>query len=288
MAARRARPPSPILGAAAATIAAETQALVTNGGFRHTFEVSVAAVERDPAQPRRSFDEDSLRHLAATMDERGQLQPILLRRHPEQRGHWMIVAGERRWRAASLLGWASLLAIEHDGDPEVTSLLENLQRVDLTVVEEARGLRRLMDTKGWTQAKVAEAVGRSKGELSAVLGVLSLPAAILDLVLTSEPAIPRNTLIELARVRDPAELARLAAAAQHGGLTIRELRQAKHASPAEVSNPPTGVRFSMTVLDRLAQRLHDLHKAGRRLSAQDRARLQRLRSQIDAMLEQNC
>jgi len=287
MAARRARPPSPILGAAAATIAAETRALVTNSGFRHTFEVPVAAIERDPAQPRRSFDEDSLRQLAATMDERGQLQPILLRRHPEQRGRWMIVAGERRWRAASLLGWASLLAIEHDGDPEVTSLLENLQRVDLTVVEEARGLRRLMDAKGWTQSQVAEAVGRSKGELSAVLGVLSLPPAILEGVLTSEPAIPRNTLIELARVRDPVELARLAATAQRGGLTIRELRQAKNASPAEAPDPPASVRFSMTVLDRLAQRLHGLHEAGRRLTGQDRVRLERLRDQIDAMLQQN-
>ena len=191
------------------------------------------------------------------MAERGQLQPILLRRHPDHRGRWIIVAGERRWRAAASLGWASLLAIEHDGDPEVTSLLENLQRVDLAVVEEARGLRSLMDAKGWTQSQVAEAVGRSKGELSAVLRVLSLPPAILEQVLTSEPGIPRNTLIELARIRDPDELARLAAAAQRGGLTIRELRQAK--GSAEPTHPTPSIRFSMSVLDRLAQRLHDLH-----------------------------
>ena len=284
MAARRARPPSPILGAAAATIAAETRALVTNSGFRHTFEVQVATIEPDPAQPRRTFDEDSLRQLAATMDERGQLQPILLRRHPDHRGRWIIVAGERRWRAAGSLGWASLLAIEHDGDPEVTSLLENLQRVDLTVVEEARGLRSLMDAKGWTQSQVAEAVGRSKGELSAVLRVLSLPPAILEQVLTSEPAIPRNTLIELARIRDPGELARLAAAAQRGGLTIRELRQAKSLGSPEPPHAQPSIRFSMSVLDRLAQRLHDLHVGGRRLSEQDRTRLERLRDQIESML----
>ena len=281
--ARRARPPSPILGAAAATIEAESRALVTNSVFRHTFEVPVAAVEADPGQPRRSFDEAGLRQLAATMDERGQLQPILLRRHPGGRNRWVIVAGERRWRAAGLLGWSSLLAIEHDGDPEVASLLENLQRVDLTVIEEARGVRRLMETKGWTQSQAAEAVGRSKGELSAVLGILHLPPELLDEVLTSEPPIPRNTLIELARVKDPDELRRLAATLREGGMTIRELRQAKAAAerPAE----PPQIRFSTTVLDRLAHRLSDMRAAGRHLDEQDRRRLERLRAEIDALLD---
>lgn len=279
--ARRARPPSPILGAATATIEAESRALVTNSVFRHTFEVPVEAVEADPGQPRRNFDEAGLRQLAATMDERGQLQPILLRRHPEGR-RWVIVAGERRWRAAGLLGWASMLAIEHDGDPEVASLLENLQRVDLTVIEEARGVRRLMETKGWTQSQAAEAVGRSKGELSAVLRVLHLPPELLDEVLTSEPPIPRNTLIELARVKDPDELRRLAAAMREGGMTIRELRQAKAA--AERPTEPPQVRFSTTVLDRLAQRLGEMRAAGRTLDEQDRRRLERLRTEIDALL----
>lgn len=279
--ARRARSPSPILGAATATIEAESRALVTNSVFRHTFEVPVAAVEADPGQPRRNFDEAGLRQLAATMDERGQLQPILLRRHPGER-RWVIVAGERRWRAAGLLGWASMLAIEHDGDPEVASLLENLQRVDLTVIEEARGVRRLMETKGWTQSQAAEAVGRSKGELSAVLRVLHLPPELLDEVLTSEPPIPRNTLIELARVKDPDELRRLAAAMGEGGMTIRELRQAKAAT--ERSTEPPQVRFSTTVLDRLAQRLGEMRAAGRVLEEQDRRRLERLRTEIDALL----
>lgn len=279
---RRPRAPSPILGAVAATIEAESRALVTNSGFRHTFEVPVDAVEADPGQPRRAFDDDGLRQLAATMDERGQLQPILLRRHPEERNRWMIVAGERRWRAAAILGWKTMLAIEHDGDPEVASLLENLQRVDLTVVEEARGVRRLMESKGWTQSQAAEAVGRSKGEMSAVLRVLHLPQELLDQVLTSEPPVPRNTLIELARIKEPAEQRRLVAAMRDGGMTIRELRQAKAA--AERPDNPSPVRFSTTVLDRLAQRLGELRAAGQVLDQQDRQRLERLRTEIDTLL----
>ena len=280
--ARRPRAPSPILGAAAATIEAESRALVTNSSFRHTFEVPLPAVEADPGQPRRSFDDDGLRQLAATMDDRGQLQPILLRRHPDERNRWIIVAGERRWRAAGLLGWKTMLAIEHDGDPEVASLLENLQRVDLTVVEEARGVRRLMETKGWTQSQAAEAVGRSKGEMSAVLRVLHLPQELLEQVLTSEPPISRNTLIELARVKDPTELRRLAATMRDGGMTIRELRQAK--ASAESPGNPAPVRFSTTVLDRLAQRLSELRAAGQALDEQDRRRLERLRAEIDGLL----
>lgn len=283
MVARRVRPPSPILGAVAATIEAESRALVTNSDFRHTFEAPVAAVEPDPKQPRTVVNESELRQLAATMDERGQLQPILLRRHPDQRGRWVIVAGERRWRAAHLLGWPSILAIEHDGDPEVVTLLENLQRVDLTVVEEARGVRRLMDSKGWTQSQAAEAIGRSKGELSAVLRVLSLPPAFLDEVLTSEPHISRNTLIELARVRDAGELQRLITAVRDG-MTIRELRSAKETPGSIRKGAPSAVRFSTTVLDRLAQRLREVQASGRPLSAADRERLQRLHSIIEAML----
>ena len=284
--ARRVRPPSPILGAVAATIEAESRALVTNSSFRHSFEAPVAAVEPNPEQPRRAIDEAGLRQLAATMDERGQLQPILLRRHPEQRGRWLIVAGERRWRAAQLLGWPSILAIEHDGDPEVVALLENLQRVDLTVVEEARGVRRLMDSKGWTQSQAAEAVGRSKGELSAVLRVLSLPPGFLEQVLTSEPRIPRNTLIELARVRGDDERQRLIAAVRDG-MTIRELRSAKDGQHVGRETAPSAVRFSTTVLDRLAQRLREVQASGRRLSAQDRERLQHLHSVIEALLAGN-
>ena len=280
--ARRSRAPSPILGAVAATIEAESRALVTNSGFRHTFEVPVAAVEADPGQPRRAFDEEGLRQLAATMEDRGQLQPILLRRHPEDRNRWVIVAGERRWRAAGLLGWRTMLAIEHDGDPEVASLLENLQRIDLTVVEEARGVRRLMESKGWTQSQAAEAVGRSKGEMSAVLRVLHLPDELLEQVLTSEPPVPRNTLIELARIKEPTELRRLVAVMRDGGMTIRELRHAK--ASAERSDNPAPVRFSTTVLDRLAHRLGELRAAGQVLDEQDRRRLERLRTEIDALL----
>lgn len=285
--ARPARP-SPILGAAAATIEAASEGLVTKvSPFRHTFEAPVAGIEPDPGQPRRIFDEMALEQLAATMNERGQLQPILLRRHPERHGVWLIVAGERRWRAAKLLGWRTVLAIEHDGDPEVAALLENLQRVDLTVVEEARGLKRLLEGKGWTQARAAEALGRSRAEISAVLRVLSLPEDLLGQVLTSELQLPRSTMVELARIEDAGQLRRLVGLAREGKLTVRALRAAKEqgAEPvAPLPAPARAVRFDAGVFDRMAKRLSQIRDSGISLTPADRDRLQKLRAEIDALL----
>ncbi len=137
------RRPSPILGAASAMIDEASDTLVTaTSRFRHSFEAEVGAIRNDPHQPRKWFGEDDIASLARTMDERGQLQPILLRRDPASKGRWLIVAGERRWRAAKLNNWTTILAIEHDGDFEVASLLENLQRVDLSPIEEAKGLQK--------------------------------------------------------------------------------------------------------------------------------------------------
>ena len=159
---------SPVLGATMAAIGHAGELLVTRDSrFRHTFEVPLNRISPDPDQPRKVFTEAEITALAATMAEQGQLQPVLLRRTPGQRGDFILVAGERRWRAARLNGWSEILAIEHDGDPEVVSLVENLQRVDLTPVEEARGLQRLIEGKGWTQTQAAEALGKSKGEVSA-------------------------------------------------------------------------------------------------------------------------
>ncbi len=108
---------------------------------RQSFAVAVAAIRPDPRQPRKSFPAAELEALARTMADQGQLQPILLRRDPEAADHWIIVAGERRWRAARLNGWERLRAIEHDGDAETAAMIESLQRLDLTAIEEARGLQ---------------------------------------------------------------------------------------------------------------------------------------------------
>jgi ParB family chromosome partitioning protein len=216
---------SPILGAVSSMIDEASGRLVTvESKFRHSFEADIRLIDPDPAQPRRTFDADDLQGLAATLQTEGQLQPVLLRRHPQDSRRWMIVAGERRWRAAQMLNWTHLLAIEHQGDGEIATLVENIQRKDLSPVEEAYGLARLIQAKHWTQDQLANAVGKTKSEVSSSLKILSLPDTILNQVLTSELVIAKNVLVEIARIDNAAIRAQLAELAIAQGLTVRQVR----------------------------------------------------------------
>jgi ParB family chromosome partitioning protein len=234
----RAGRPSPLLETASSLISEASARLVTPASrFRHSFEAPLARIAPDPGQPRKHFAEADIAGLAATMAEHGQLQPVLLRRDPAGGARWILVAGERRWRAARLNGWTSLLAIEVEGDAEVMTILENLQRVDLSPVEEARGLQRLITSKRWSQDHAAAALGRSKAEISATLRILTLPAELLDGVLTSELKLSRNALVELSRADGPTRAA-LLARAREDGLTVRDIRAAGRSRPAAAARRP--------------------------------------------------
>lgn len=285
------RKPSPILGAAMALIGDSASSLTRRDSrFRHSFEVAIDAVSADPGQPRRHFDPAALRALADTMAEQGQLQPVLVRRDPVSDRRWILIAGERRWRAAQLLSWPTLLALEHDGDPESTALIENLQRVDLTPPEAARALQRLIDGKGWSQAKAGEVLGMSKAEVSATLRILTLPAALLDRVLTSELDLPRNVLVELARVDAGPARDRLIALAEMGSLTIRAIRQARTTDTTDDPAPPPAQQqkptdiVSRRAVASLTRQVLTARGQGRVLSPADRDALVRLKAEIEALL----
>jgi ParB family chromosome partitioning protein len=292
----RPRRPSPILGAASAMIDEASDTLVTKESrFRHSFEADVTTIEPDPSQPRKVFAEADIASLAATMEERGQLQPILLRRSGPTKGKWFIVAGERRWRAAKLNGWRTILAIEHDGDPEVASLLENLQRVDLTPVEEARGMQRLIEGKGWTQDHAANALGKSKSDVSGILRILTLPQDLLDAVLTSELVIPKNALVELARVDQVPSREHLINLARLGQLTVRMIRSVRDGGPTSVDGngkekdgkgvtKPTRSGFSFKALGKVTRSLREVRETGLPLVAGERTYLEALRKEIDELL----
>lgn len=292
MPARR-RPPSPMLAAATAAMGQESIRLVTGDSrFRHSFEAPLAAISPDPTQPRKTFDPDAIAALARTMAEQGQLQPVLLRRNPARRDHWILIAGERRWRAAQLNGWTSLLAIEHDGDAEVATLLENLQRVDLSPLEEAQGIQRLLAEKGWTQVRAAEALGRSKADMSGLLRILDLPGEVLDGLTAGRINLARNVLIELARVEPGPHREALLRLAHDGRLTVRAIRSLPEPAVSEANAGEAAAdgfgsvgRFHLGGLVRVAKRLRELQAAGHVVDEIDRRRLLTLRRDIDALLE---
>ena len=140
-------------------------------------------IEPDPGQPRKTFDEQTLGELAASIAEHGLLQPIAVR--PQPRGGYSIVAGERRWRACRMAGLNEVPVVVKDVSDEQAmelALVENLQREDLDPVEEAAGIRELMTRCGLTQEQAAQKLGKSRSALANTLRLLHLPEPVLALL----------------------------------------------------------------------------------------------------------
>ena len=140
-------------------------------------------IEPDPSQPRKTFDDETLAELSASIAEHGLLQPIAVR--PKPSGGYLIVAGERRWRASRMAGLTEVPVIVKDVTDEQAmelALVENLQREDLDPVEEAVGIRELMTRCDLTQEQAARKLGKSRSALANSLRLLSLPETVLELL----------------------------------------------------------------------------------------------------------
>ena len=140
-------------------------------------------IEPDPGQPRKTFDDETLAELSASIAEHGLLQPIAVR--PKPSGGYLIVAGERRWRASRMAGLTEVAVIVKDVTDEQAmelALVENLQREDLDPVEEAAGIRELMTRCDLTQEQAARKLGKSRSALANSLRLLSLPETVLELL----------------------------------------------------------------------------------------------------------
>ncbi len=149
--------------------------------------LAVTELAPNPFQPRTRFDPDDLEPLVRSIRQSGLLQPILVRPDPDRPGGYQILAGERRWRAAQAAGLHRVpVRIRAAGNQEAAglALIENMERTDLDAVEEARGLRRLMDEFGFTQAQVAETVSRSRSYVANSVRLLSLPEAVQRMIRT--------------------------------------------------------------------------------------------------------
>ena len=143
----------------------------------------ISEIEPNKAQPRKDFDDGALAELADSIREHGVIQPLLVR--PMANGRYQIVAGERRWRAARMVGLSEVPVVVRemsDGQTMELALIENLQREDLNIMEEAQGYRELMDTYGFTQEQVAQRVGKSRPAVANALRMLTLPKNIGEMV----------------------------------------------------------------------------------------------------------
>ena len=149
-------------------------------------EIEVGRIRPNPSQPRKQFDEESIDELASSIRERGVLQPILLR---EVDGGYEIVAGERRWRAAQRAPLHRIPALIRSFDDEAAAeiaLIENVQRQDLSSIEEAEGYRQLIERFSHTQDAVGKLVGKSRSHVTNLLRLLDLPPVVREMLLRGD------------------------------------------------------------------------------------------------------
>jgi len=182
--------------------------------------VALDQIEPNPGQPRRTFTSDELNDLAASIREKGVIQPLILRRNPRLADGYEIVAGERRWRAAQMAQLHEVPALIREySDTEAleVAIIENIQRADLNAVEEAAGYRDLMERFGHTQEKLAEALGKSRSHIANMLRLLSLPEDVQDLLKLGK--LSAGHARALITSDDPSGLAKKVVAR---GLSVRE------------------------------------------------------------------
>jgi ParB family transcriptional regulator, chromosome partitioning protein len=176
-------------------------------GARSDIVVPIERISANPEQPRRRFDQAELDDLAASIREKGVIQPLIVRERDP--GNYEIVAGERRWRAAQQAQLHELPVLVRDyDDTEVleVAIIENIQRADLNAIEEAAGYRQLMDRFGHTQEKLAGALGKSRSHIANLMRLLSLPEDVLELV--RDGKLSGGHARALITAEDPSNLAR--------------------------------------------------------------------------------
>ena len=158
---------------------------IQNESSNQETKISIAKLKPSPSQPRRLFDKNSINELAESIRSKGLVQPILVRPSPTETGAYEIIAGERRWRAAQIAQLHEVPAVIRQLD-DVESLeiaiIENVQRSDLSPIEEAAGYKRLIENHGHTQEVLAEIVGKSRSHIANIIRLLGLPQSIQDMI----------------------------------------------------------------------------------------------------------
>lgn len=221
--------------------------------------IPVAAIAPNPFQPRREFTGAQLAELEASIRENGLLQPLVVRpagQDAPEGADWELVAGERRWRAVRRLGWTEVPVLVREMDDRtllVLAIVENVQRADLSPLEEADGYRRLIDEFGYTQKEVAESVGRERSTVANLLRLLQLPASVQRLV--SDGALSMGHARALLGLENERRISDLARRAVANGLSVRAVEEQVRSQRDGSSNGRAGPKKTAAAADSHVRRL---------------------------------
>lgn len=215
---------------------------------KNAVEVPLDKIVRDPHQPREEFEQASLERLAESLKTRGQLQPIRVR-WDEAQGNYVLICGERRWRAARIAGLATMSCVVSEGPVDASELLalqliENCLREDLRPIEQAKAFKTLMDRNGWSGNQAAKALGIAQPTIVRALALLDLPETVQDRV--EQGDLAPGTAYEIGKVQDPGVQEKLAERVISEGLnrteTIEAVRSVARKTPSSVGKGRGGGR----------------------------------------------
>ncbi|MCM1165081.1 MAG: ParB/RepB/Spo0J family partition protein [Lachnospiraceae bacterium] len=183
----------------------------------------LSEIEPNKEQPRKSFDNESLRQLAESITEHGVLQPLIVQSLPS--GNYRIIAGERRWRAAKMAGLSEIPVIVRDDITEEQAMqiamIENLQRENLNPIEEALGYKELIDKYDMTQDKLAKVLGKARSSIANSLGLLAMPNGVQELLRGG--SLSAGHCKALKKIKDEALMIELAHKTAEGELSVRQV-----------------------------------------------------------------
>lgn len=198
-------------------------------------ELPLSELRPNPYQPRKKFDDEALEELSLSIKEHGVFQPIIVKKTIKG---YDIVAGERRFRASKKAGLTTIPAIIKDfSDDEMMqiSLLENLQREDLTAIEEAKAYKSIIEASNITQEELATRVGKSRSHITNMLGLLKLPLSIQDMVLYNKLSMGHARV--LSKLEDPSKIEELADKVVKEDLSVRELEELSSSTDIKRNSP---------------------------------------------------
>jgi len=201
-------------------------------------ELAIGEIRPNPFQPRQDVDPAALEELKASIRQAGLLQPVVVRPIPGGNGGYELIAGERRLRACQALGWERIPAVKREVDDRTVltlALIENLQRDDLSPVDEARGYERLIAEFNLAQQDVADAVGRDRSTVANALRLLKLPAAVLTMLHDGRLSVGHARA--LLALDDPRHATTLAREAVAQGLSVRDIEDRVRGGRAPVRRP---------------------------------------------------
>ena len=255
----------------------------TSADLPKIVELDLDDIRQNPDQPRKTFNEEALRDLARSIDKHGLIQPITVKQEEENR--YLLVAGERRYRAHLLLERRTIPAIITEGNVDEIALIENIQREDLNPLDTAEAFMQMIERYSYTQEELGKVIGKAQNTVSEFLKLNNLPQQIKNDYRASSDttSITKSVLIEITRLKSLDDQLKIWEEVKQGGLTVRVARAKKSDVSPAPSKSPTDQ--SLSAGRKFVRTLKVLQADDLTTNQDARIELLSIRQQVDAILD---